>query len=226
MLGNTEPDPVKGIPVFVTSQTDPNQWLQMIDPKNLVFQTKDIAKPSDVKLIPFNQTVHQYYSVYWDVFTPETWDVQQKAYQQELKQQRELEAHTTDIIRLGEMQPERDHNFRGEHEITGEDHQKKWRSTEDGGFLSFEMKTDSSSRNTLINTYWGADNGGRIFDILVDGTKIATEDLNKYKESKFYNISYQIPIELTRNKSKVVVELLPKTGNSAGPIYGSRMVRE
>jgi DUF1680 family protein len=226
VLGSTEPDPVKGIPVFVTSQTDPNQWLQMIDSKKLVFQTKDIAKPSDVKLIPFNQIVNQYYSVYWDVFTPETWDRQQKAYQQELKQQRALEAHTTDIIRLGEMQPERDHNFSGEHETTGEDHQKKWRSTEDGGFLSFEMKTDSNSRNTLINTYWGADNRGRIFDILVDGTKIATEDLNKYKESKFYNISYQIPIELTRNKSKVVIQLLPKTGNSAGPIYGSRMVRE
>jgi len=88
------------------------------------------------------------------------------------------------------------------------------------------MKTEASSKNTLINTYWGMDNRGRVFDVLVDGTKIATEDLNKYKESKFYNISYEIPIELTKGKSKVVIKLLPKTGNSAGPVYGSRMVRE
>ena len=226
VLGNTEPDPLKGIPVFVTSQTDPNQWLQMIDPKSLEFQTRNIAQPADVKLIPFNQIANQYYSVYWDVFTPETWTVQQKAYQQELKKQQDLEAHTTDMIRLGEMQPERDHNFTGEHETTGEDHQKKWRSTEDGGFLSFEMKTDANVRNTLINTYWGMDNRGRVFDILVDGAKIATEDLNKYKESKFYNISYEVPVELTKGKSKVTIKLLPKPGNSAGPVYGCRMVKE
>ena len=69
------------------------------------------------------------------------------------------------------------------------------------------------------------DNRGRVFDILVDGTKIATEDLNKYKESKFYNISYDIPVELTKGKSKVTIKLLPKAGNSAGPIYGCRMVK-
>ncbi|MDO3625325.1 glycoside hydrolase family 127 protein [Mucilaginibacter sp. BT774] len=225
VLGDTEPDPLKGIPVFVTNTNDPNQWLQMTDPKNLTFQTKGIAKPTDIKLIPFNQTTNQYYSVYWDVFSPETWAAQQKAYQEDLKKQQALEAHTTDVIRLGEMQPERDHNFTGEHEITGEDHQKKWRSTENGGFLSFEMKTDTGSRNTLINTYWGMDNRGRVFDILVDGAKIATEDLNKYKESKFYNISYDIPVELTKGKSKVTIKLLPKAGNGAGPIYGCRMVK-
>jgi len=186
----------------------------------------NIARPTEVKLIPFNQTRNEYYSVYWDVFTPETWAVQQKAYDEEKKKQQELDAHTTDMIRLGEMQPERDHNFTGEHEITGEDHQKKWRSTEGGGFLSFEMKTDPGARNTLINTYWGMDNRGRIFDVVVDNAKIATEDLNKYKESRFYNISYEIPVELTRGKSKVVIKLLPKAGNSAGPVYGSRMVKE
>jgi len=226
VLGDAEPDPLKGIPVFVTNETDPNKWLQMVGQKDLGFQTVNIARPTEVKLIPFNQTRNEYYSVYWDVFTPETWAVQQKAYDEEKKKQQELEAHTTDIIRLGEMQPERDHSFTGEHEITGEDHQKKWRSTENGGFLSFEMKTDPGMHNTLINTYWGMDNRGRIFDVLVDNAKIATEDLNKYKESLFYNISYEIPIELTRGKSKVVIKLLPKAGNSAGPVYGSRMVKE
>lgn len=226
VLGDAEPDPLKGIPVFVTNETDPNKWLQMVGQKDLGFQTVNIARPTEVKLIPFNQTRNEYYSVYWDVFTPETWAVQQKAYDEEKKKQQELDAHTTDMIRLGEMQPERDHNFTGEHEITGEDHQKKWRSTEGGGFLSFEMKTDPGARNTLINTYWGMDNRGRIFDVVVDNAKIATEDLNKYKESRFYNISYEIPVELTRGKSKVVIKLLPKAGNSAGPVYGSRMVKE
>jgi uncharacterized protein len=226
VLGNTEPDPLKGVPVFVTSETNPNQWLKMVDQKSLRFTTVNIARPEEVSLIPFNQTKNEYYSVYWDVFTPATWAIQQKTYDEEKKKQQYQEAHTTDIIRLGEMQPERDHNFKGEHEITGEDHQKKWRATDVGGFLSYEMKTDPDKVNTLINTYWGTDNRGRIFDILIDGIKINTEDLNKYKESRFYNIYYAIPIELTKGKSKVTVKLLPKTDNSAGPMFESRMVKE
>jgi len=198
----------------------------MIDRKNSGFKTANIARPSDVRLIPFNQTKNEYYSVYWDVFTPQTWALQQKAYDEEKKKQQEMEMHTTDIIRLGEMQPERDHNFTGEKQITGEDHQKKWRSTEGGGFLSFEMKVTPNNQNTLINTYWGTDNRGRVFDVLIDNVKITTEDLNKYKENRFYYINYEIPIGLTKGKSKVVVKLLPKEGNSAGPVYGSRMVKD
>jgi hypothetical protein len=225
VLGDTEPDPLKGVPVFVTSETDPNKWLQMVDKSQLGFRTANIAQPADVKLIPFNQTKNEYYSVYWDVFSPDAWVVQQKAYDEARKKARELEARTTDILRVGEMQPERDHNFTGEKIITGEDHQRKWRSTNEGGFITFDMKTDANEKNTLINTYWGMDNRGRVFDILIDNVKLTTEDLNKYKESRFYDISYEIPIELTKGKNKVSIKLLPKQGNSAGPVYGIRMVK-
>ena len=225
ILGDKEPDPTKGIPVFVTSETDPNKWLQMVDKNQLTFRTLNTAQPQDVNLIPFNRTKNEYYSVYWDVFTPETWAVQQKAYDEQRKQQQELDARTTDILRVGEMQPERDHSFSGENLTTGEDHQKKWRSTENGGFVSFDMKVDANAVNTLINTYWGMDNRGRVFDIMIDGTKVADVDLNKYKESRFYDVSYIIPAELTKGKQKVTVKFVPKQGNSAGPVYGSRMVK-
>jgi len=185
----------------------------------------NVSKPEEVTLIPFNQTQNQYYSVYWDVFTPQAWVVQQKAYDEQRKKQQELEARTMDILRVGEMQPERDHNFTSENATTGEDHQKKWRSTENGGFLQYEMKVDANAQNTLINSYWGMDNRGRRFDILIDGVKLASEDLNQYKESRFYDISYTLPIELTKGKQKVTVKLLPQKENSAGPVYGSRMVK-
>lgn len=225
ILGDKEPDPTKGIPVFVTSETDPNKWLQMVDKNQLTFRTLNTAQPQDVNLVPFNRTKNEYYSVYWDVFTPDTWAVQQKAYDEQRRQQQELDARTTDILRVGEMQPERDHSFSGENLTTGEDHQKKWRSTENGGFVSFDMKVDANAVNTLINTYWGMDNRGRVFDIMIDGTKVADVDLNKYKESRFYDVSYVIPAELTKGKQKVTVKFVPKQGNSAGPVYGSRMVK-
>lgn len=226
ILGEKEPDPVRGIPVFVTNEKDPNKWVRSTSEASTVFQTANIAQPADVKLIPFNQTKNEYYSVYWDVFTPDGWAVQQKIYEQERKQQQELEARTVDIIRLGEMQPERDHNFEGEKTTTQEDHGKKWRIAWPGGNFSFTMKVDATAKNSLLCTYWGMDNRGRTFDILVDGTRIATEDINKYKASKFYDISYPVPQELTKGKQTVVVKFLPKPNNSAGPLYGCRVVKE
>lgn len=225
LLGDKEPDPANGVPVFVSNETDAAKWLEMTDQKNLVFTTATSTRPNQVKLIPFYQTKNEYYTVYWDVFTPANWAVEQKNYEAEKIKQQELEVRTSDLMRFGEMQPERDHNFTGMNEATGEEHQRKWRMADNGGYLSYELRTDPNVHHTLINTYWGMDNRGRVFDIMVDGVKLATEDLNKYKESRFYTISYDIPIELTKGRSKVTIKLLAKPNNSAGPVYGSRMVK-
>ena len=225
-LGTTEPDPVKGVPVFVSANSDPKDWLNVVNQEELKFETKNTAQPQEVTLIPFYQTKNQYYSVYWDVFTPEKWTVQQKIYDEDKRKQKELEDKTTDIFRFGEMQPERDHNFSATKEYMGEDHGSKWRVAGENGFLQFEVKVDPAAQNTIIASYWGMDNRGRNFDVLVDGVNIATEDLNKYKESRFYDISYKIPAELTKGKSKVTVKLFPKAKNSAGPIYRVRVIKE
>ncbi|MCJ8209732.1 glycoside hydrolase family 127 protein [Mucilaginibacter sp. RS28] len=226
VLGDKEPDPIAGVPVLVTNEKDPNNWLKMVDPKQLAFSTTQTNTQESIKLVPFYTTKDQYYTVYWDVFSPQTWAVQKKAYDEEKKKQQELEARTLDILRPGEMQPERDHNFTGEKIITGEDHLHKWRSTEDGGYFSYTMTVDPNRQNTLMNMYWGMDNRGRVFDIWIDDIKLTSEDLNKYKESRFYYISYPIPVELTKGKKKVTVKLIAKASNSAGPVYGSRMVKE
>ena len=76
-------------------------------------------------MIPFNRTADEYYTVYWDVFTPAQWGVQQKKYDEEKRKQKALEDATTDYLRAGEMQPERDHNFTGEKITTGDDHNRK-----------------------------------------------------------------------------------------------------
>ena len=226
VLGTTEPDPVKGVPVFVSANNDPKDWLSVVNKQELQFETKNIAQPQEVTLIPFYQTKNQYYSVYWDVFTPEKWTVQQKIYDEQKRKRKELEDKTTDVFRFGEMQPERDHNFTAAKEYMGEDHGSKWRVAGENGFLQFDVKIDPAMQNTIIASYWGMDNRGRNFDVLVDGINIATEDLNKYKESRFYDISYKIPTELTKGKNKVTVKLFPKAKNSAGPIYRVRVIKE
>lgn len=226
-LGSTEPDPVKGVPVLVSASEDPNKWVRRTDPNRLVFQTSSVGQPGDVTLIPFNRTENEYYSVYWDYFTPASWSVQQEKYAAERKREQELEDQTIDRLRLGEMQPERDHSFAGEGLLAGEDHGKKWRSTEEGGSFTFTMKVDSAAGNTLYCDYWGDDHRGRIFDIQIDGQTIATQNLSSFKQSKFYEIIYPIPQELVKGKQSVVVKFAAHSAhNGVGPVSGTiRMVR-
>jgi len=225
LFGNTEPDPLKGVPVLVTSEKDPNKWIRK---EGLVFRTANVGQPGDVELIPFNRTKNEYYSVYWDRFTPDGWTARQDQYQEERRKRQELEDRTIDRLRLGEMQPERDHNFTGEELQTGEEHGQKWRSAENGGSFSFTMKVDPAVANTLICSYWGSDHRGRIFNIQVDGQTIATQDLNGFKESKFYEIKYAVPQELVKGKTAVTVKFAAASPrNAVGPVFGTiRMVRE
>jgi hypothetical protein len=226
-LGSTEPDPVKGIPVLVAASGDPNQWVQRVDDERLVFRTKAVGQPGDVTLIPFNRTEKEYYSVYWDLFTPASWAVQQERYKEDRVKAQELEDLTIDRLRLGEMQPERDHSFTGENLHSGEAHGRQWRSTEDGGYFSFVMKVDSSAANTILCSYWGDDHRGRIFDIQVDGQTIATQNLGPFKQNKFYDISYPVPPALVKGKQSVTVKFVAHSAhNGVGPVSGTiRMVR-
>ncbi|HTJ49307.1 MAG TPA: DUF6805 domain-containing protein, partial [Cyclobacteriaceae bacterium] len=224
-LGAQEPDPMKGVPVLVTGETEIKQWIKQEGSDPLHFTTLKAGFPTDVKLQPFYSIQNDYYSVYWDVFTPQTWKDQQKIYEENRKAERDLEDRTVDILRVGEMQPERDHNFTGDKTETGESHTRKFRIANEDGSFTFNMKVDQELSHTLIATYWGMDNRGRNFDIIVDGEKIASEDLNKYKESKFYDISYEIPLTLTKGKKTITVIFKGKPHNQAGPVYGVRVVK-
>lgn len=224
-LGPTEPDPMQGVPVFVTSNPDPNQWITSAT-QPLAFTTTHTGTQAAVTLRPFYALQSHFYTVYWDVFTPDGWKAQQMVYEQKRREAVDLERRTIDILRPGEMQPERDHAFTGEKLETGEDHTRKFRVANGGGSMSFQLKTNPDVPLILIGTYWGMDNRGRQFDILVDGQVIAHEDLNTYKESRFYEISYKIPPSLTQGKSVITVRLQARPNQSAGPVYGVRLVKE
>lgn len=64
-----------------------------------------------------------------------------------------------------------------------------------------------------------------MFDILVDGVKIASQSLHNDKPEEFFDVTYAIPEELTRGKSKVTVRFQAKPHNIAGGLYGVRIIR-
>ena len=224
-LGTDMPDPVYGAPVLLTDNRNVSAWVQTV-PDTFLFRLNGVGKPRDVELAPFYKTYDQYYSVYWDYFTNNEWIQRQAAYEAEKKKQKELDERTIDLMRLGEMQPERDHNLKtSEQSYADITLGRGGREVRKGGFFSFEMKVLPDVESVLLLSYLG-DDKGRIFDILIDGKKIATQELKGAETGKFFDVEYPIPMELLKGKTKVVVTIQAYPDRTAGRVFTPRILRK
>jgi len=216
----------KEVPVLLTEGLSVDKWLSRSTPSDLKFSSAHVVKPKDMTFMPFYAVQHERYSVYWDLFTPEKWAAKEEEYRADEAKRQDLERRTTDILSIGEMQPERDHNLQGEKTGAGDFNDRKWRQASDGGWFSFEMKVDAASVNDLVLTYWGSDGGNRRFDVLVDGVKVATQVLQNNTPGRFFDVIHELPLELTKGKSKVTIKLQSFASTTAGGLFGARMVRK
>ena len=214
--------PVSG---FVTGDRPPADWIKAVEDEPLVWRTSRAGRPRDVQLTPFYSMYDRVYSVYWDLFTDSEWQAKRAEQEAEIQRRRELEARTVDLFQIGEMQPERDHNLKGEKTGAGEFGGRKLRDARDGGWFSFDVAVPGEAPADLVITYWGSETGNRAFDILVNDTKIATQKLNRDKPEKFWDQVYPLPEAITKGKSKVTIKFQAHPGNYAGGVFGIRVVR-
>lgn len=213
------------VPVIMSETRDPNTWLELVAGETNTFRSKEVGNPRDITFKPFYQTHDRRYSVYFDLFNEETWAAHQAAYQAELERKKALEAMTYDAFQPGEMQPERNHNFTGDSlNMMWDFRGRSARGAERGGWLSFDMKVDTKKAMTLVLEYWGGFTGSKTFDILIDGEKMATENISGKKDGSFLDVFYDIPTNLTAGKEKVTVKLDPHVGHRAGPFFYARTV--
>ena len=136
-----------------------------------------------------------------------------------------LAARTTDLLAIGEMQPERDHNVQGENTAAGEALGRKFRHATEGGWFAFDLAVTPDQPVDLVLTYWGSDTHNRVFDILADGTKLATQTLDRNEPDKFFDVTYPLPGELTQGKRKVTIRIQAQPGKWAGGVFGVRMLK-
>jgi hypothetical protein len=80
---------------------------------------------------------------------------------------------------------------------------------------------------TLIATYYSGDRRGTpaAFEILVDGQRVAVQELRFADPQRFFDVEYAVPAELVRNKSKVTVRFQAKAGSQIATVFGLRMIR-
>lgn len=220
-LGKEERSPAN-LPVLIAKDQPLEQCLEPVPGETLTFKTSGIAYPEDVTLIPFYKMHHQRHIVFWDLFSKAQWEERQAVYRAEQERLRRLEARTLDFVQPGEMQPERDHAFDGLNSRNGMHLDRKWRDAADGGWFAFTLKVSPDKPVELITTYWGSDAGPRVFDILVNGTVIATQQLDNPSPGAFWDVVYPVSPDLTKGKNEVRVTFQAHPGNMAGGIFGLR----
>lgn len=216
--------PVPNVPVFVCEANDVLGKIMPVDGKPLTFRTHGIGQPQEVSLIPYYRLHHQRLSVYLQLFSAEDWKRRDAELQAESARRKALEARITDQVRPGEQQPETDHHLKSEDSHAGDFRDRKWRDAR--GWFSYEVKVAPDKPMTLVCTYWGNDGGDRIFDILVDGTVIATQKLEKNRPDVFFDEPYVLPENLTRGKDKVTVTFRAQPGHMAGGLFGLVLLKQ
>ncbi|MFK3888278.1 beta-L-arabinofuranosidase domain-containing protein [Sphingomonas sp. NPDC079357] len=192
-----------------------------VDEESAQYATTALIRPADLTFVPFYRQYDRRSAVYFKRFTDAQWKVEEAAFLAEQARQKDLAARSVDVMHLGEMQPERDHNLTSEISYPLAYRGRNGRDARTGGFFEFAMAVKPGPL-LLQATYWG-DERKRSFDILVDNQRIATQTLDTDKPGAFFDVDYPVPEALTKGKSKVRVRFVPHDKNTAGPVFGVRL---
>jgi hypothetical protein len=221
--------PVDKAPILVEDDIE-NIAIKLVPVKDEPLHFRLNAKmenPIDVKLEPFANIHDARYMIYWLALTNNGY----KSYMDSLstieKEKIALEKRTIDFVATGEQQPETDHAMQMENSNSGNANHEFFRDASRGGYFSYEMKTNSETDLSLIVRYWGAEWGGRKFDIYIDNEKLATEDnTGRWNQSRFQEVTYDIPDSMVKDKKQIRVKFQAFPGNTAGAVYYIRLVRK
>ena len=187
----------------------------------LTFQTQGLGQPRDVTLIPFYQLQHQRYSVYWNLLSLSAW-------QQFANSNAVAEARIIDQVSMGDPTSETAHNLVATNSNTGAYDGLNWRDANETlsstGSFGYIMAVSPNTAMSLACTYWGSDSGNRVFDVLVDGTIIATQTLTNDDPGQFFTVYYPVPLNLTTGQTNVTVLFEAHAGHIAGGVFGLQTV--
>jgi uncharacterized protein len=213
----------ESVPVFVSAERPVTEWLKPVPDQPGRFRTADVGRDRDVEFEPFYRLHRRSYAVYWDLFTPPEWEQRAAEIAAEREQQRRLEAATVGFVQPGEMQAERDANMRGEETTPDRVMGRPGRRGRD--WFSFDLAVDPAHPMALVVTYNLDEWRERTFDLLVDGTRVGQQRIERRGPMRFFDVEYPLPDEVVRGKPHVTVRFEATQGNEIGCVFGVRMIR-
>jgi DUF1680 family protein len=211
------------IPPIIGDKLTPGDWLR---PTGTPLTWRTVDMPVERTYVPLERIVGERYGVYWPFGVPG--GARQNAYNAAVAALAERERRTLDTVEIGDETSERAHAFAGEASRTGEANGRRWRDATRGGHLRYRLAVDADAACSLALTYFSRDGGSdRVFDILVEGVRVASERLHGEANERFVTVEYAIPPELTRGKRTIDIRIEPApNGSIAGGIFGLRTLRQ
>jgi hypothetical protein len=188
----------------------------------LDFQTSGIGRPRDVRLLPFYKVFDSRYTVCWRTYTPAEWEKRKAELAVVEARRKEIELHTVDSVNLGAAESERDHNLRGEGMSENPFGGRRAREARNGWF-SYELRVRPDQPVILVATYRGSEGRRRVFDVLVEGERVATQSL-EYHPTEIFDVEYPLPESLTRGKERITVKFQAHPEATAGSVVDVRTV--
>jgi DUF1680 family protein len=191
------------------------------DKNKAAYRSVGSGRPGDMKFTPFFALYERRAAVYFNAYTEAEWAASEVAFRKEEARLKDLADRSVDVMHLGEMQPERDHDLQSDISYPVSYRGRNGRDARTGGFFSFRMKCTDGPL-VLQASYWGEERN-RDFHISIDGERIARVKLDGSNPGVFIDREYPVPERLTSGKGSVVVRFDPEPGHTAGPVFGVRL---
>lgn len=207
-------------PALVGDQ--PLQAMVVSDAAQGRYASRGLVRPADLKFAPFYSQHDRRTAVYFRRYTPAGWESAQAEQERERQRQAALDARSLDIVRLGVAADEQAHRLASAISYAVSYRFRPGRDARTGGFLEFDAAVRGEPL-VLRATYWGGERD-RIFHIVVDGDRIATQRLQGEHPGEFIERDYDLPERLVRGKDRVRVRFEPEPGHTAGPVFGCRVL--
>ena len=211
------------VPAFVGDLKEVTAKVKPVPGAALHFRTHGLGQPQDVSLVPFYSLADRRYNVYWNVYTPEEWKKRKNELATAEARRQQIERGTLDFVEAGESQSERAHNFQGERTTDGDFDGKRWREARNGWF-SYELKARADRPLTLVCTFRGSEGRRRAFEILIDGEKLASQQLDIHP-GELFDYEYPLPESLTRGKERITVKFQAQPDATAGSLFDVRVAQ-
>jgi hypothetical protein len=203
------------------------------DPRTVVSAIKPVAgspltfrMPAGggvITLVPFYRASDIRHTAYWNVYTAAEWDARVKERAADEARQRGVSARTVDVVDLGVPESEKAHDYQNQGASVADFDGRMGREAGANAWFSYALKARPDEPQTLVVTYRGGEGRRRVFDILVDGDRIATETL-PYHPTELLDMEYTIPEALTRGKARIVVKFQPQDQAATAQVFEIRML--
>ena len=211
------------IPAFVTDAGSITSKIVADPARALQFRTVSLAQPHDVTFVPFYRIVDQRYTVYWTVYSTNEWKAHLATIAATTARRNDMERRTIDRFVVDDAASERAHGLKGENATDGYFEGRRTREARNGWF-SYELRLATDAPTTIVATYRGSEGRRRVFDVLIDEQKVATESL-EYHPSEELDKEYAIPESMTRGKDRVTIKFQAQRDTTAGALIEVRSLR-